>query len=176
MKTFAFLPWLLAVLVAGALLPSGYAQSENPGAISGSVFNDADKDAKNDDEDTASEGQTVKLYRILPDGSRQLVGTVKTDAKGNYSFGSLPLGTYTVVFEFTTGVSVESAKPIVLTPQAPSYVQGSVPVLPQNYQQIYGPLAATPSPGTGLGSPVLEVLNLRNPANVTGEEVSRFQP
>ena len=176
MKTFAFLPWLLAVLVTGALLSDVHAQSAGAGVISGSVYNDLNKDAKEGDGDTEAESQTVKLYRILADGKRELIGTFTTDSNGNYRFDSLATGTYVLVFEFTTGVIVESARPIVLTEKSPSFVQPSVPVLPQNYQEVYGPLNPTPSPGTGLGSPVLEVLNLRNPANVTGEEVSRFQP
>jgi hypothetical protein len=176
MKKFAFLPCLLAVLVCGAVLPAVHAQSAGPGVITGSVYNDLNKDAKDGEEDTEAEGQTVKLYRILADGKRELVGTIRTDSNGNYRFDSLPTGSYVLIFEFSTGVTVESARPIVLTEASSSFVQPAVPVLPPNYQEVYGPLAATPSPGSGLGSPVMEVLNLRNPANVTGEEVSRFQP
>jgi hypothetical protein len=103
------------------------------------------------------------------------VAEVITDSSGQFSFESLPFGAYAVVYEFKSGVVVEAATPIILTAKAPSFVQPPVPALALNYQDDYGPLSFTPLAGSP-GRPNLQLLNLRNPANVTGEEVSRFIP
>jgi hypothetical protein len=153
----------LCGLFAGLLfvvgLPQVGAQS-GPGSISGNIFEDADQDGKAEEGEGGSEEQVVKLYRLLDNGERELVGEVTTGADGSYSFSNLPLGSYVVVFEFATGVTVESATPIILTESNPSVVQPPVPQLSPGFTSVYSPV--------GLG--------LRNPANTQGQEVSRFAP
>jgi len=159
-RSYFSLCLLLGICSLG-ITPESAAQSESgPGVISGNVFQDANKDGKADEEEDGSEEQTVKLYRLLEDGERELVAEVTTDADGNYSFSNLPLGTYVLQFEFASGVIVESATPIVLTEANPTVVQPPIPALEPGYTAVYSPVA----------------LGLRNPGNTQGQEVSRFVP
>ncbi|RFC48170.1 MAG: Cna protein B-type domain-containing protein [Verrucomicrobia bacterium] len=167
--------WVSLFLIAGGL-HQVRAQEATQGSVQGSVFSDADGDARKDEGEESSEGQKVKLFKVLEDGTRELVAEVVTDADGNYAFGNLPLGSYVVTFEFSSGVVVETASVINLTTQNPSFVQSPIPSLPQNYRQVYGSLASSPLPGSPGSSGGLDALNLRNPANLTGPEVSRFAP
>lgn len=157
---------LLALIGLLFVLAPGVQKAE-AASISGNVFEDSDADAERTDEEGGSEGQTVKLY-ALEDGDWVLKAEVMTDADGNYSFPGLPLGNYRVEFSFTSGVVV-TTNSISLTTEMPDFVQTAIPALPQNYQRVYNSFQS-PQPS------VLNALNLRNPANLTGPEISRFAP
>jgi hypothetical protein len=158
-----------------ALLFSAAAIQAQTGSIKGSIFADADGDAKPSQGEESSDGQKVKLYRIDEKGNRVLVAEVVTNADGAYEFGSLEFGTYVLMFDFESGVSVETAAVITLTPQSPTYVQQPIPYLGTNYREVYGDLrASTPLPGSPVGSGTLDALGLRNPANMNLPEASDF--
>lgn len=157
---------LLALIGLLFVLAPGLQKAE-AGSIKGNVFEDGDTNAERTDEESGSEGQTVKLY-AMEDGTWVLKKEVKTDADGNYSFADLPLGNYRIEFSFTSGVVV-TTNSIALTAETPDVVQAAIPALPKNYQQVYN-TAQSPLPS------VLNALNLRNPANLTGSEISRFAP
>ncbi len=61
-------------------------------SIAGRVYRDSDKSGSYTDGEETFSGVTVDLL----DKDGNVVGTTKTDADGNYSFGKLPAGTYRV--------------------------------------------------------------------------------
>jgi hypothetical protein len=162
----------LVLLFAVSTTARLHAQS---GSIKGNIFSDTNGDAKVDEDEEDFAGQTVKLYRVDEKGNRIFVYEVVTRSDGSYEFGNLDLGSYVLVFEFSSGVAVETASLITLTAQAPNYVQQPIPYLGANYRDIYGDLGATPPlPGSPVGSGTLDALGLRNPANMTRPEASDF--
>jgi hypothetical protein len=70
------------------------------GSISGKVFKDDDKDRFLDSGESGIQGVTIKLYKNAgwwgKHGKNNPIATVVTDAQGNYSFGNLADGTYSV--------------------------------------------------------------------------------
>lgn len=147
----------LLLLGAASIAPLS-AVSAKTGKVHGIVFNDPNKNGVQDDTETRAAGQEVRIYRVGPDGKRTLVQTTRTDAKGEYDFAGLPFGNYVVEYVFSTGVTVESL-PLTVSADEPNLVTRA-PVL-------------TSSGGYGFS---LLNLGLRNPANVIGNEVSRFAP
>jgi fimbrial isopeptide formation D2 family protein/uncharacterized repeat protein (TIGR01451 family) len=69
----------------------GYVAS-TPNTIGGTIWNDVNANGVLDAGEAGIGGVTV----VLRDSSGNVVGTTTTDASGNYSFTSLPDGTYTV--------------------------------------------------------------------------------
>ncbi len=72
--------------------------SSPPEAIGDRVWNDVDHDGIQDAGETGVAGVTVTLR----DGSGTVVATATTDGDGNYGFGDLPPGTYTVEVDTST--------------------------------------------------------------------------
>jgi protocatechuate 3,4-dioxygenase beta subunit len=68
-------------------------QTPITGLIGDRVWLDIDSDGVQDPDEPGLEGIRVELY----DGSNNLIGVTTTDENGNYYFGGLPAGTYTVV-------------------------------------------------------------------------------
>lgn len=64
-----------------------------PSSISGKVFKDLNNNGTQDGSDDPLAGVTIELR----DAGNALVATTVTDAAGNYSFGNLPPGSYSVV-------------------------------------------------------------------------------
>lgn len=72
---------------------------QNPGSISGRVFLDVNGDGvDNDGGNSGQSGWIVELTVPGPDGRPIVVATVRTGPNGEYSFGNLPPGNYSVVF------------------------------------------------------------------------------
>ncbi len=55
-------------------------------SISGTVFNDLDKDGRRDTGEGGLSGRTMRLFSVDDAGATTLVATTTTDANGNYSF------------------------------------------------------------------------------------------
>lgn len=146
------------LLLATASLAPSFAAS-NTGKVHGVVFNDPNKNGVQDDTETRAAGQEVRIYRMEANGTRTLVQTTQTDANGEYDFAGLPFGQYVVEYVFSTGITVESL-PLTVSPDDPNLVTRSTPVL---------------SASGGYSFSLLN-LGLRNPANVIGNDVSRFAP
>ncbi|MFN2304786.1 MAG: SdrD B-like domain-containing protein, partial [Anaerolineales bacterium] len=71
----------------------GYAVSENPNTISGTIWEDTDADGTLEGGESGRfAGVTVVLY----DSNGNIIATTTTDSNGDYSFTGLPDGTYTV--------------------------------------------------------------------------------
>ncbi|MCI5165216.1 MAG: DUF11 domain-containing protein, partial [Candidatus Electrothrix sp. GM3_4] len=78
----------------------GYRQESNPNSISGTLWNDTNADGTLEAGETGRhEGVTV----ILRDSNGNIVATTTTDSNGDYSFGKLPDGTYTVEVDDQNG-------------------------------------------------------------------------
>jgi sarcosine oxidase gamma subunit len=82
------------------------------GAISGTVYLDANKNSKYDSGDTGLSGITV----TLKDSNGNTIATTNTDSNGNYSFPGLAPGSYTVSVPNTaSGYALETANPLNAT-------------------------------------------------------------
>src|SRR6185369_4910726 len=68
-------------------------EAATPNTIGGTIFNDANGNGTRGGGET---GGYAGITVILRDQDGNVVGTTTTDASGNYSFGGLPDGTYTV--------------------------------------------------------------------------------
>lgn len=86
-------------------------KDEEPGSLSGRYFcdtNDNDQDDNNGDEPAVA-GVQVSLFdaagNLAVDFDGNPVAPVFTDTNGNYSFGNLAAGFYTVVFDDINGVT-----------------------------------------------------------------------
>ncbi|MCI5197535.1 MAG: hypothetical protein D3919_15210, partial [Candidatus Electrothrix sp. AW5] len=79
-----------------------------PNTISGTIWNDSNADGELTDGTSGMVDETGKgivgVTVILRDTNGNIVGTTMTDGSGNYSFGNLPDGTYTVNVVDTAGV------------------------------------------------------------------------
>ena len=80
-------------------LDAGFFKATNFGSIGNFVFNDLNKDGKQDPSDTPVAG--VKVY--LLDGSGNKLDSTTTSSLGKYLFDSLTSGTYTVEFKAPVG-------------------------------------------------------------------------
>lgn len=78
-------------------------------SISGNAFNDLDWSDTRGTGDTPRPNVTVILNEVLADGTLSPVGQAVTDTDGNYTFGSLPGGRYTVEFLTESGVRYAAA-------------------------------------------------------------------
>ncbi|MET0281805.1 MAG: SdrD B-like domain-containing protein, partial [Steroidobacteraceae bacterium] len=74
---------------------TGYNFAERPGSISGRVWRDADRNGTLDGGEAGITGVTVSLSGTDTLGNA-VTRTTTTDGSGDYSFGDLPAGTYTV--------------------------------------------------------------------------------
>jgi hypothetical protein len=102
-----------------------------PGTISGTVFNDLNKNDKQDSGEAGLAGWTIWLHKAPATSTNNwlvkmlrkhdfyndpIVATATTDANGNYSFGNLGAGTYFVEENTMTGwKQTSSDTKIVLT-------------------------------------------------------------
>ncbi|MGB5687581.1 MAG: SdrD B-like domain-containing protein, partial [Candidatus Electrothrix sp.] len=77
----------------------GY-KADTPNTISGTLWNDLNGDGTLDAGETNGLGGVTVILR---DSGGNIVGTVVTDVNGDYSFGNLPDGTYTVDVVDTNG-------------------------------------------------------------------------
>jgi len=68
------------------------------GSIGDRIWNDLDRNGVQDANETGVPGVTV----VLRDNQGAVVATTSTDANGNYRFGELPPGTYTVEVDTST--------------------------------------------------------------------------
>jgi len=68
------------------------------GSIGDRIWNDTDRDGVQDANETGVPGVTV----VLRDGQGAVVATTSTDANGDYRFGELPPGSYTVEVDTST--------------------------------------------------------------------------
>lgn len=70
----------------------------NQGRITGTVYRDFDQNTDQDAGDSGVSGVFVRLDGFSDDGER-ILRRVRTNSSGNYTFGGLPSGTYSVVRE-----------------------------------------------------------------------------
>jgi len=127
---------------------------ENPGGptLSGQVFDDDDGDAVKDDDEPGAGGIIVELL----DADANFVARVTTDENGVYRFAGLePDTVYFLRFEFTVGFGVRSRG---IQVAGAENVFTPVPVIRPDSRYSF------------------VRLNLINPANFKGEEVSPFRP
>lgn len=158
--TFCWIHGLVAGLAALAIVALPLqGQEASTGKIHVSVFEDNDLDGVIDEGEQAAVGEVAQLYRVDDDGKRTLVETCKTDDSSQCVFEDLPFGRYVVVFALSTGVTVETL-PLVLTEGQPEIFVRPTPRLPKDRMPRFSLLD----------------LGLRNPANVIGDQVSRFAP
>ena len=68
----------------------------NDATVSGTVFNDANGDGYNNDDDGGVSGVGVSLY----DGNDNLIASTTTDSNGDYSFTGLSAGQYQVAISY----------------------------------------------------------------------------
>ncbi len=76
----------------------GYRQPPAPGSLGDRVWSDLDGDGVQDAGEVGINGVTVRLL----DGTNTVVATQVTSGDGNYTFGNLAAGSYTVVVDSTT--------------------------------------------------------------------------
>lgn len=150
---FAAARWvglIAAALLAGGIAP---AQEEAPpgGSITGLVFEDSDGDANMDKDEVGGAGIIVDLL----DADGRFVARAVTNVEGKYAFEGLADGVYFLRFEFKVGYAVRS-----------------VGVSVSGNEVAFSPIPII----TPLSSYNFFRLGLINPANVTGNEVSAFQP
>lgn len=141
------------ILVAAsvAFLPILGLAQDGGGELDGMVFEDKNKDGIRDAGEIGRSGIVVDVL----DSEGQFIARVVTDADGRYGFEGLVPGVYFLRFEFSPGFAVRSkgievgGEQVVFTP---------VPVIgpDSNYSFLR--------------------LNLVNPANFRGQEVSAFTP
>lgn len=151
---------IVCAFVTLLILLSPVSGQTTTGKITGQIYDDTDKDGVKGGGEEGTAGETVEVWVVLEDGTRKKVAEVVTDEEGNYEFNGLPIGEYVLVFRYSTGITVESVKSIVLTEANPVYAFGNTPYL-------------TPPSSTNYN---LLSLGLRNPSNFAGPEVSRFRP
>jgi hypothetical protein len=100
--------------------------SGSPGTISGTVFNDLNKNDKQDSGEAGLAGWHVWLHKAATASNAKnakhdfyddpIIATATTDGSGNYSFGSLPAGTYFLEEEEQSGWNQTSSDTkVVLT-------------------------------------------------------------
>jgi hypothetical protein len=147
-----------ALLCLVASMPVS-AQEQSAGAIHILVFADTDLDGQLDDSETPTGLEVVQLFLVGEDGKRTLVQTGKTDENGQFVFDDLPFGQYVVVYALSTGVTIETL-PLTVSGAQPVVFVKPAPVLPKDRR---------------FGFSLLN-LGFRNPANVIGDQVSRFAP
>ena len=84
-----------------------------PGAISGSIFNDLNGDGTRQTGEPGLQAWTVQLQS----STGAILQQTTTDSAGNYSFSGLALGTYTVVQVSPTGLDCSRrARPLTRSP------------------------------------------------------------
>ncbi len=71
----------------------GYRDTSNPNSVSGTLWRDTDADGALDGSEA---GRFQNVTVALRNSNGDIIATTTTDASGNYSFGNLPDGTYTV--------------------------------------------------------------------------------
>lgn len=71
----------------------GYRTTASPNTISGTLWRDTNADGALDGSET---GRFQNVTIVLRNSSGNIMGTTTTDSSGNYTFGNLPDGTYTV--------------------------------------------------------------------------------
>ncbi len=98
------------ITLTAGVAATGYTFGEIGPAVSGTAFLDADRDGATDAGDVGKPGVIV----TLSDGTNTFTAT--TDAAGNYSFGNLPPGSYTLTVTVPGGYGTSTPTSRVVTP------------------------------------------------------------
>jgi len=132
---------LLAILTGPVAV---FAQSGRETEVTGTVYNDRNKNRRFDGQDTAAKKSSVWLYRVLPDGRRQKIRRLSTDQNGRYSFGLMPSGKYFIAVRLPNKLSIRTA-PFVLNGVNRLNVR-NIPVVTRGTINQYPGLTITPNP------------------------------
>jgi hypothetical protein len=109
-KNRFFLVLLLAILTGPV---AAFAQSGRETEVTGTIYNDKNKNRRFDSQDTSAKKTKVWLYRVFDDGRRKKIRRVTTDANGRYNFGAMPTGKYFIAARLPNKLSIRTA-PFVL--------------------------------------------------------------
>jgi fimbrial isopeptide formation D2 family protein len=112
-----------AINLTAGTQATGYTFADIPrGGLSGTVFVDRNRNGTQEAGDTGLQNVTI----TVKDSGGNVVGTTTTDASGNYSFPSLPAGTYTVEETQPAGYGSSATTPNSQTVTIPSGGAGTV--------------------------------------------------
>jgi len=167
---------LLGLAPVMAVIPCS-AQDENTGSarVAGVVFYDENGNGVRDDDEELEPLAEVSLFRILPDGSRELVDKMLAgEENAAYVFEDLPYGTYVLGITFRNQlgegesqdfrhVTVETQQ-FTLSAEDPNLL-AYFPVISEIGRRsvhFYTQNGST--------------LRYRNPSQILGPDVSNFQP
>jgi hypothetical protein len=154
-KVTAFACAGILLLAVAAFFTAEGGDGKATGVVHVLVFEDDNLDGVINVSETRAAGEVVQIYQVDGDGRRILLQTAKTDENGEHVFSQLPCGKYVVDFVFSTGVTIETLPFTVCENEI--FVRPA-PVLPRDRRVKFSLLD----------------LGFRNPANVIGDQVSRF--
>jgi len=137
---------LLLVLLLAILTGPGdvFSQSRRETEVTGTVYNDKNKNRRFDGQDTAAKKSSVWLYRVLSDGRRKKIRRVTTDRNGRYSFGAMPAGKYFIAARLPNKLSIRTAL-FVLNGVKRLNIR-NIPVLTRGTINQYPGFSITPNP------------------------------
>lgn len=136
---------LVAAALLGAIGLEAAPQRTRTVSVTGTIYNDTNRNNRLDRGERSGQHATVWLYRVRPNGTRLRVGRVKVNKDGQYLFDRINPGKYLISVQFSANKFAVRTRAFNVSALARGEVR-NIPFVNRQTVKHYPSLSPTPNP------------------------------